>query len=120
MKPPRGLVALAGRQRPEPLMSVPRTVADVLRQHVTLELECLDRLYLNVYQPELQLERKVYRYLRARHGAGAVSSRHFQGMTQAFVRAIEAFARQAQVPLLTFAKDTRKEELAAEYRAQFT
>ena len=101
-------------------MILPRTVADVLRQHVTLELECLDRLYLNVYQPELQLERKVYRYLRAQHGAGAVSSRYFQGMTQAFVRSIEAFAQQAQVPLLTFEKDTRKEELAADYRAQFT
>jgi hypothetical protein len=120
MKPPRGLVALAGRQRPEPLVSLPHTVADVLRRHVTLQLECVDRLYLNVYQPQLQRERNVYRYLRARHGAGAVSSRHFQSMTQAFVRRIEAFAQQAQVPLLTFAKDTRKEELAADYRAQFT
>jgi hypothetical protein len=100
-------------------MSLPRTVADVLRKHVTLELECIDRLYLNVYQPELQLERKVYRYLRAQHGAGAVSSRHFQGMTQAFVGSIEAFARGAQVPLVTFEKKTRKEELAAEYRAKF-
>jgi hypothetical protein len=120
MKPLSGLVARAGRQRPEPLMSLPRTVADVLRQHVTLQLECVDRLYLNVYQPQLQLERKVYHYLRAQHGAGSVSSRCFQGMTQAFVRRIEAFAQQAQVPLLTFEKDTRKEELAATYRAQFT
>ena len=100
-------------------MSLPRTAAEVLRQHVTLELECIDRLYLNVYQPELQLERKVYYYLRAQHGAGAVSSRHFQGMTHAFVRQIEAFAEREQVPLLTFEKDTRKEELAAAYRAQF-
>src|SRR6516162_6093134 len=101
-------------------MSVPRSVAEVLREHVTLELECVDRLYLNVYQPELQRERNVYCYLRARHGAGAVSSRYFQGMTQAFVRGIEAFAKRAQVPLVTFEKDTRKEELAAAYRAQFT
>ena len=101
-------------------MSVPRSVAEVHREHVTLELECVDRLYLNVYQPELQRERNVYCYLRARHGAGAVSSRYFQGMTQAFVRGIEAFAKRAQVPLVTFEKDTRKEELAAAYRAQFT
>jgi hypothetical protein len=99
-------------------MSLPRSVADVLREHVTLELECIDRLYLNVYQPELQRERNVYRYLRTRHGAGAVSSRYFQGMTQAFVRGIEAFAKRQQVPLLTFEKDTRKEELAAAYRAK--
>jgi hypothetical protein len=34
-------------------MSLPRTVADVIDSHVTLELEFLDRLYLNVYQPKL-------------------------------------------------------------------
>jgi hypothetical protein len=101
-------------------MSVPQTAAQVLRDHVTLELECIDRLYLNVYQPELQLERKVYRYLRQQHGAGAVSSRHFQGMTAAFVKSIEAFARTAGVPLLTFEKHTRKEDLAAKHQAAFT
>lgn len=99
-------------------MSLSQSVAAVLRDHVTLELQCLDRLYLNVYQPELQRERNVYYYLRQRQGT--VSSRYFQGMTQAFVRAIEAFAQQTQVPLLTFDKDTRKEELAADYRAKFT
>jgi hypothetical protein len=101
-------------------MSLPRTVADVLREHVTLELECIDRLYLNFYQPDLQLERKVYRYLREQHGAGAVSSLHFQGMTKAFVHRIETFTKQAGVPLITFDKYTRKEERAAEYRAKFT
>jgi len=35
-------------------MTLPRTVADVLFDHVTLEVECIDRLYLNVYQPRLQ------------------------------------------------------------------
>ena len=101
-------------------MSLPQTVAAVLREHVTLELECIDRLYLNVYQPNLQLERKVYHYLREQHGAGAVSSIHFQTMTKAFVHSIEAFAQSASIPLIAFEKDTRKEELAAEYRAKFT
>lgn len=100
-------------------MTLPHSVADVLRHHVTLELESIDRLSLNVYQPDLQLERNVYHYLRDQHGAGAVSSLHFQRMTQAFVRSIEAFAKQQQVPLLTFEKDTRKEELLAEHRAEF-
>jgi hypothetical protein len=35
-------------------MTLPRTVADVLSDHVVLEVECIDRLYLNVYQPRLQ------------------------------------------------------------------
>ena len=35
-------------------MNVAQTVAEVLRGHVTLEYECIDRMYLNVYVPQLQ------------------------------------------------------------------
>src|SRR5712692_8623877 len=119
MKPLGGWWPLRDLERPEPVMSLPQTVAAVLHEHITLELECIDRLYLNVYQPQLQLERKVYYYLREQHGTGAVSSMHFQAMTKAFVHSIEAFAKSASIPLIAFEKDTRKEELAAEYRAKF-
>ena len=30
-------------------MSIARSVADVLDEHVVLELEAIDRMYLNVY-----------------------------------------------------------------------
>jgi hypothetical protein len=33
-------------QRPEPVMNLPQTVAEVLREHVTLECESIDRMYL--------------------------------------------------------------------------
>src|SRR5215207_5066628 len=32
-------------------MTLPRSVADVLADHVTLEVECIDRMFLNLYQP---------------------------------------------------------------------
>ena len=35
-------------------MTVARSVADVLDEHVTLEVQCIDRMFLNVYQPRLQ------------------------------------------------------------------
>ena len=35
-------------------MSLPTNVAAILSEHVTLKLECIDRMYLNVYQPWLQ------------------------------------------------------------------
>jgi hypothetical protein len=37
-------------------MSLPRSVAEILREHVTLEIEGIDRMYLNVYVPQLQRE----------------------------------------------------------------
>ena len=33
-------------------MSVARSVAEVLNEHVTLEVEGIDRMYLNVYVPQ--------------------------------------------------------------------
>ena len=35
-------------------MTIARCAAEVLEGHVTLELECFDRLYLNGYVPLLQ------------------------------------------------------------------
>src|SRR5215471_7265692 len=40
-------------------MRVSRSVAEVLADHVTLEVEGIDRMYLNVYVPGLQREQGV-------------------------------------------------------------
>jgi hypothetical protein len=101
-------------------MSLPRTVADVIDQYVTLELESLDRVYLNVYQPKLQTPKAVFRFLRSFHGAGAVSSRKMRTVTEQFLAKIDDYARRHAVPVITFAKGQRKEDLAAEYLARFS
>jgi hypothetical protein len=44
------------------------SVAEILRSHVTLELEGVDRLYLNVYMPRLQSPAGVAWYLRHQRG----------------------------------------------------
>ena len=41
-------------------MSLPRTIAEIINDHVILELESLDRVFLNVYQPALQTPRAVF------------------------------------------------------------
>jgi hypothetical protein len=41
-------------------------------------------------------------------------------MTTTWVHAVETFAKQQQLPLLTFTKHTRKEDVAADYRRHFT
>jgi hypothetical protein len=42
-------------------MRLPQTVAEILREHVTLVVECIDRLYLNAYVPRVQYESGVGR-----------------------------------------------------------
>jgi hypothetical protein len=47
-------------------MSIARSAAEVLRQHVTLKIEGIDRMYLNVYVPALQREAGGPKGLRSR------------------------------------------------------
>jgi hypothetical protein len=49
-------------------VSVPRTVAEGLRDHVTLEVEGIDRMYLNVYVSDLQCDQGVVWFLRHHRG----------------------------------------------------
>ena len=101
-------------------MSLPRTVAEVIDNHVTLELESLDRVYLNVYQPQLQTPRAVFQFLRERYGQGAVSSHQMKEITERFLKGIDRYAQDYQVPIISFERRQRKEDLAAEYLAQFS
>jgi hypothetical protein len=40
-------------------MNLSRSVAEILRDHVTLEVEGIDRMYLNAIVPILQTERGI-------------------------------------------------------------
>lgn len=100
-------------------MSVPRTAAEVLRHHVTLEVEGIDRMYLNVYQPRLQCEGQVAAFFRSHRGHTFASSALRDPMTKAFIARVEEFTRQHDIPLISFAKGQRKEDVALEYRARF-
>lgn len=46
-------------------MSIPRSVAQILSGHVTLGLEGIDPMYLNVYEPRLQREAGVAGFFRS-------------------------------------------------------
>jgi hypothetical protein len=99
-------------------MSLPRTVAEVIDQHVTLELESLDRVYLNVYQPELQTPRAVFQFLRDHYGQGAVSSHQMKAISERFLQSIDRFAADHDIPIIGFEKGQRKEDVAAQYLAK--
>jgi hypothetical protein len=103
---------------PEPALSLPRTVADVIDHHVTLELESLDRVYLNVDQPELQTPRAVFQFLRDHDGRGAVSSHQMTEISERCLPSIDRFALDHDLPVIGFEKGQRKEDVAAQYLAK--
>jgi hypothetical protein len=95
-------------------------VAEILAEHVTLEIEGLDRLYLNVYVPRLQHVGGVVGFFRSHRGQPIASSALMAPISLAFVAAIERFVHEQGVPLLTFSKGQRKDDVAKEHLARFT
>jgi hypothetical protein len=81
-------------------MSLP----EILREHVTLEVEGIDRMYLNVYVSKLQYESGVAAFFRKHRAHPFASSALMDPISKAFVAAIHAFAHEHGVPLLTFEK----------------
>jgi hypothetical protein len=100
-------------------MTLPRSVAEILREHVTLELECIDRMYLNVYVPALQSENGVAAFFKFHRGHPFASSALMDPISTAFVAGIGAFAKRESVPVVAFRKGERKDDVAAEHLARF-
>jgi hypothetical protein len=98
-------------------MTVPRTAADVLEEHVTFELECIDRLYLNLYQPKLQHELGVVGFFKGHRGFQFVSSALMDPITKAFVTAIHRYVNDYDIPLVDFRPGERKDDIARRYLA---
>jgi hypothetical protein len=101
-------------------MSVSRRVAEILREHVTLQVECVDRLYLNAYVPRLQYESGVAGFFRHHRGHPFASSALMDPISKTFVAAIHAFVEEQGVPLIAFAKGQRKDDVMAEHLKGFT
>ena len=100
-------------------MSIARSVADVLREHVVLELEAIDRMYLNVYVPHLQTVGAVVGYLQVHRGQRFASTTAVMPMTEAFVSNIEQFVNREGIDLITFAKGQRKDDVTQKYLQRF-
>jgi hypothetical protein len=101
-------------------MTVARSVAAVLREHVTLEVEGIDRMYLNAIVPVLQSEGGIAWFFRECRGHAFASSALMAPMTRSFAESIERFVRSAGLDVVTFEKKQRKDEVAAQYRARFS
>ncbi len=101
-------------------MTVACSVAAVLDEHVTLELECIDRMYCNLYVPILQTPEGVAWFFRKHLGYQFASSALMAPRTRKFVEAIEAFAVREGVDVVQFRRGERKEDVAKKYLGKFS
>src|SRR6516165_8933227 len=100
-------------------MTIARSVADVIRDHVVLEYEAIDRMYLNVYVPTLQTVGGMLGYLQVHRGQRFASTTAVAPMTEAFIHNIEQFVAGEGVDLVTFEKGQRKDDVTQKYVRKF-
>jgi hypothetical protein len=72
-------------------MTVARSVADVLDDHVVFEVESIDRMYLNGWQPRLAYGGGVQGFFVGHRGHHYASTALMDPMTKAFVTDIHGF-----------------------------
>ena len=94
------------------------TVNEILKEHVSLEIESFDRLYLNAYMPQLQTENQVSYFLTQHLGNPIASPVLLSRLTKAFVKRVEAFVKNQDIPLVQFPKKARKDTIATDLRAK--
>jgi hypothetical protein len=107
-----------GTPQAEPKSKLPQSVADVLQKHVTLEVESIDRMYLNAIVPRLQITQGAVSYVRHQKKALVASTNAVEPMTRAFVQSVERFVAEQGIPMVQFLKGQRKEDVAAQMRAR--
>ena len=98
-------------------MAKPVTVNDVLDGRVALDLECLDRIYLNGWLNNLQVGGQVVSFLTAHLGYPIPSPAIFDKIGTAFRRAVTRFAEQDHIPVVRFTKADRKIDRMRPYLA---
>ena len=91
-------------------------VEEILRGHVTLEVECVDRLYLNGYIPALATPGGLVTFMRE-HMKKPIPSPAVLGRVTADFRArVKEFAEHGGIPWVEFKHGERKDETANRIR----
>jgi len=94
-------------------------IETIIKDHVTLSVRCLDRLYLQGYMPKLQTSGGLCYFLRDHLGHPIPSPALFRPMHDRFVNAIKTFAADHAVPLIEFESGQDKDAIVATHRARF-
>jgi hypothetical protein len=95
-------------------------VQRLIRNHVSLEVRWIDRLYLHAWMPKLQTSGGLCYFLQEHLGYPIPSPALFKPLHQRFVTGVHAFAQRYRIPLISFQPGQRKDDIVAGYRRRFT
>jgi hypothetical protein len=96
-------------------MAAVGNVNEILDGHVVLDLECLDRIYLNAYVPKLQVSGQVVTFFSQHRNQPIASPALIQRMGEAFRQGVATFAKRHHIPVIRFARRDRQIDLVQPY-----
>ena len=96
-------------------MTLPQSVREVIADHVVFTIECIDRLYLNVYQPKLQYATGLVGYIRGHLGLPIPSTAVLADKTRRFDQGVHQFAKDHHVDWVDFKKGQRKDDIMKDH-----
>ena len=88
-------------------MTVVVNINEVLENHVVLDLDCIDRIYLNAYVPNLQVGGQVVTFLTEHLGHDIPSPALFKKIGDRFRKNVKDFAEAHDIPLLRLHRPDR-------------
>ena len=91
------------------------TAADMVAGHVTLDISCLDRIYLNGYIAKLQTSGGVVYFFNDHRGKRIVSPALFEPIGAKFRKDMGDWAQANGVPVIRFKAGERKADVVAPY-----
>lgn len=94
-------------------------VSRLIKDSVTLELEGIDRMYLNGYIPSLQTTSGFAGFVKYHMGLPIVSTSAVAPISRNFIEQIKSFARSLGIDLIRFKKGERKDDVAKKYLHKF-
>jgi hypothetical protein len=98
---------------------VAQSVAEILDNHVSLSVEGIDRMYLNVYVPSLQRDKDVAWFFRGHRRQPFASSALMAPMSRRFVAKLERHACKHGIEVVRFRPGERKDDVMAERLKRF-
>jgi DNA-binding PadR family transcriptional regulator len=99
---------------------IAQSVAEIVSRHVKLTVDGIDRMYLNLFVPDLQYEPGIVRFFREHRGQPLPSAALMSPMSRGFVAELEAFAVRHGIALVQFSPGQRKDDVMAEHLRHFT
>ena len=93
-------------------------VEELLEDHVTLEVECIDRMYWNGYVAGMARGGGLHNFLRHHLGKPVPSPAVLGQISQRFVEQLRRYAEQQEIPMVRFQRGQRKDDVAQRMRQE--